>query len=117
MYVGTLRLDDQSLLVRVDVHQRGGLMGLLNVARVTITDSDGQVRDMRLPMSPSEPDVGHGIAALIAAIQALSFEGRVGPITLLHHSPAMSPQSLDDVLYAANVKHAIQSLATSATLQ
>jgi hypothetical protein len=117
MYVATLALPEAQLLVRVDVRERGSLMGLYRAALMTTTDSDGQERQTHAPLPLDEPEVGYAVAALIEAVQSMTFEGLAGTVNLVHWSPSISPQSVDDVLYAANVKNAIQSLATSATLQ
>jgi hypothetical protein len=117
VYVATLALPEAQLLVRVDVQERASLMGRYRAALMTTTHSDGQERQTHAPLPTDEPQVGYAVAALIEAVQSMTFEGLAGTVNLVHCSPAIRAQSVGDVLYAANVKHAIQSLATSATLQ
>jgi hypothetical protein len=118
MYVATLLLEDYGLLVRIDVRSSHSLMGNAHWARLTNTDAHGLVVETEERLSNEAiDDIGPHIAALIAAIQAMTFAGRSGAVVMVHCSPDMPYDSMTPVLWAANIKHRITSLATSETLQ
>ncbi|MBL8353172.1 MAG: hypothetical protein JNL87_23000 [Burkholderiaceae bacterium] len=115
MYVATLVLDDYGLLVRIEVRQRYSLLGETSEVVLACTEQSGQTFEVRDPLRHHD-DVGPHAAALIVAIGALAFTGMSGSVALAHASPALAHDTMGHVLYAANVKHQITSLATSCSV-
>lgn len=119
MYVATVLLSESKIVVRLDVVD-AGLLGTV-AALVTTTNAEGVTRERRLPLLPEAvTDLGAATAALVEAFRALAFSGEStegGEVMLVHAAADLPPEAMGQVLHAGTVAHAIQSLATSASLQ
>lgn len=117
MYVATFSLEHGPWLIRVDVVTRVTLFGPVHLGHYIKTDSDGVQHDNVTTLGPDVQGVGLPTLAVIDLIRDLNFAGIDGGINLVHSAPCFTQDDLDQIIGGMGAGLAIQSLATSATVQ
>lgn len=117
MYVATFSLEHGPWLIRVDVITRTTLLGPVHLGHYTKTDSEGVQHDNLTTLGADVHGVGLPSLAVIDLIRDLHFSGIDGGINLVHSAGNFTQDDLDLILGGVGAGLAIQSLATSATIQ
>lgn len=117
MYVATLSLEHGPWLIRVDVITRTTLIGPVHLGHYTKTDSEGIQHDNLTTLGTDAHGAGLPTLAVIDLIRDLHFSGIDGGINLVHSTTCFTQADLDLILGGIGTGLAIQSLATSATVQ